>query len=474
MKSRFLELKKKNILTKNKIILSYVDLVVNSIKHNFFKDNYFQIPKTEVQFYFKKKLLDNFNFSKNKFNIKVSIISIPKYMILYLAYIFRIILFRKKGKTKVTYYKTMIDHIETDKELNLYKKIINLYKKKDIIIRATNPSVRHKQSIFSKKMKDYIVTNKDILFLIKFFFSAMNISLKYKINFFYISIKFIDDCFFYKSFFKKIKSKNIIMHQHYYSNIIKNFFFKKNGGNKSCLIQKNINTKNTNGFFYHADILFSFGANINISNKKNFFKIKRNVNIGSFVMGSEKNITLRKNKRNIDILYIGGNGLFKNSYYDTYDTYKKDYIEQLKWLAKISIKFPKLKIYFKHHPNNYENEEKFFFINSNVKFIDQKKNTYHLCNQSKFICSWASTMIIEYKNQNYYSFFLDPKNKNDQFLSDINQRHKISIDNYNKFEQLVLSSQNKIYKDKKDKKFCMINKNIFNNIFKNLDYKSRL
>ena len=69
MKSRFLELKKKNILNKNKIILSYVDLVVNSIKHNFFKDNYFQIPKTEVQFYFKKKLLDNFNFSKNKFNI---------------------------------------------------------------------------------------------------------------------------------------------------------------------------------------------------------------------------------------------------------------------------------------------------------------------------------------------------------------------------------------------------------------------
>jgi len=474
MRNKFLELKKKCILNKNKIILSYLNQLTNNIKHNFFKNNHFQIPQKEVQFYFKKKLLDNFNFSKNIFNNKISILSVPKYIIIYLVYVLRIILLRKKGIIKVTYYKTMIDHIESDKELNLYKKIISLYKKKDIIIRTANPNVQHKQSIFFSKMKDYIITNKDIIFLIKFFFSALNISLKYRINFFYISLKFIDDCFFYKSFFKQIKPKNIIMHQHYYSNNIKNFFFKKNGGNKSCLIQKNINTKNTNGFFYHADILFSFGANINISNKRTSSKIKRNVNIGSFVMGSKKGIVLRKNKRNIDLLYIGGNGLFKNSYYDTYDTYKNDYIEQLKWLAKISIKFPKLKIYFKHHPNNYENEEKVFFINSNVKFIDQKKNTYHLCDQSKFICSWASTMIIEYKYKNYYSFFLDPKNNNDQFLSDINKRHEISIDNYNKFEQLVLSSQNKIYKNKQDKNFCMTNKNMFNNIFKNLDYKNRL
>ena len=109
-----------------------------------------------------------------------------------------------------------------------------------------------------------------------------------------------------------------------------------------------------------------------------------------------------------------------------------------------------------------------------LNLLIKKKNTYHLCDQSKFICSWASTMIIEYKYQNYYSFFLDPKNNNDQFLSDINKRHEISIDNYNKFEQLVLSSQNKIYKNKQDKNFCMTNKNMFNNIFKNLDYKNRL
>jgi len=197
MRNKFLELKKKCILNKNKIILSYLNQLTNNIKHNFFKNNHFQIPQKEVQFYFKKKLLDNFNFSKNIFNNKISILSVPKYIIIYLVYVLRIILLRKKGIIKVTYYKTMIDHIESDKELNLYKKIISLYKKKDIIIRTANPNVQHKQSIFFSKMKDYIITNKDIIFLIKFFFSALNISLKYRINFFYISLKFIDDCFFY-------------------------------------------------------------------------------------------------------------------------------------------------------------------------------------------------------------------------------------------------------------------------------------
>ena len=43
------------------------------------------------------------------------------------------------------------------------------------------------------------------------------------------------------------------------------------------------------------------------------------------------------------MLYVAGNGLFNNSYYDVYETYKADYIEHLNWLAKISLKFPKLK-----------------------------------------------------------------------------------------------------------------------------------
>ena len=93
---------------------------------------------------------------------------------------------------------------------------------------------------------------------------------------------------------------------------------------------------------------------------------------------------------------MGGNGLFNNSYYDVYDTYKADYEEHLNWLAKL-LKFPNIKVRFKHHSNNYANDENKILINSNVKFLNQFKNSYELCYRAKFVCSWASTMIIENK-----------------------------------------------------------------------------
>ena len=109
--------------------------------------------------------------------------------------------------------------------------------------------------------------------------------------------------------------------------------------------------------------------------------------------------------KDIDVLCVGGNGLFHNSYYDVYDSYKTDYEEHLKWLAKLSINFPKIKVRFKHHPNNYSNDENEILANSNVKFLNQLKNSYELCYRAKFVCSWASTMIIENKPKNFYSFF---------------------------------------------------------------------
>ena len=71
--------------------------------------------------------------------------------------------------------------------------------------------------------------------LFKLFIISIRLSIKNNFNFLYLALKFIDDCFYYKTLFKKIKTQNIIMHQHYYSNNIKNYFFKKNGGKKSVV-----------------------------------------------------------------------------------------------------------------------------------------------------------------------------------------------------------------------------------------------
>ena len=56
-------------------------------------------------------------------------------------------------------------------------------------------------------------------------------------------------------------------------------------------------------------------------------------------------------------------------------------------VSKTLYKFPKIKVRFKHHPNNYSNDENEIF-NSNVKFLNQLKNSYELCYRAKFVCSF--------------------------------------------------------------------------------------
>ena len=146
----------------------------------------------------------------------------------------------------------MIDHIESESEIRLYNKLIELFKNENVLIRKVNKNVKDDRAFFYPRIKNYYIQKNDIYLILKLFFISIQLSFKNKLNFLYLALKLIDDCLYYKTLFKKIKTQNIIMHQHYYSNNIKNYFFKKNGGKKSCLIQKNINTKIQMVFFIIA------------------------------------------------------------------------------------------------------------------------------------------------------------------------------------------------------------------------------
>ena len=82
--------------------------------------------------------------------------------------------------------------------------------------------------------------------------------------------------------------------------------------------------------------------------------------------------------------------------WDNYNNHTPNYLEHLNWLKVISSEFPKIKVGFKHHDNNKNNFEKNYFNNSNVIYVDKNVNSYELCDKADFICSWESTMIIEF------------------------------------------------------------------------------
>ena len=450
------QLKKKNILIKKKFINKKIGSLINSIKSEFSVFKIFQIPEKEIIFFFKKKLLQSFSFAKNSFDKKLSLLYLPKYVLFFLLYFLKLFFLNKKKLTKKSFL-LLIDNIESESELNFYKNIINNLGKKNVAIRKVNNIKTKERGFYMPRHKYYNLNCDDFLFLIRFLFIGIAISIKYKINFFYLAFKFIDQSYYFKNLFSQINFKFLIMHQYYYSCNIKNFYFKKYNGLKSCLIQKNINSQNENGLMHSADIFFTLGKNSFINNASTYSKVGKNIPVGSFLMRSVNKKILIKNKKEIDILYLGGNGLYKNSYYDSYSSYKNDYVTCLNWLAKISLEYPNLKVCYKDHSNNYDYSERQILSNSNIIFLNQKLDSYKLLNKAKFICSWASTMILESRPLNFFSFFLDPNYQNDQFLFGIKNRKEISLYQYAQFKKLVLKSQKKFFYKKKDIKFCDYN-----------------
>ena len=109
----------------------------------------------------------------------------------------------------------------------------------------------------------------------------------------------------------------------------------------------------------------------------------------------------------IDILVIGINAaLWKGTSKIIYDIY----YEQMGWIVKLTKKFPKLKVVYKHHPTFLSDPKKRrIYSKSNITPIVVPKNnslnSYHYLLKSKLCISFASSMIIEGLSEKIIVFF---------------------------------------------------------------------
>ena len=141
-----------------------------------------------------------------------------------------------------------------------------------------------------------------------------------------------------------------------------------------------------------------------------------------------------KNIEEIDLLIIGINVKGNISKFDITGEFEDTYYEYLQWIVKFSQKFPEKKIVLKHHDNHsIDTREVNLLKNSNVKTIigSQSQNkTYGYVFKSKTICSFGSTMIMEYLGLGKICYFLDPNSKNQQFFDYLPQTNKWRISSY--------------------------------------------
>ena len=462
----------KNMIKKKIFILKYINNFVNIANKNLKKISFLELPGGEVSFFLKKRLLDNFILKNNSFNSKLKLINCWKYFFFYVFYVLFIYFHRKKNTGLSSKGKfLLLDNVSSENEKSLYDDIKKTKYKKNYLIRVTQKDlVKQKNEIFFSRYKNYKISFKELFHLFKILFYAIKISFLYRINFVYLALKLIDSILYYRSFFQEYRFDNMIMHQHYLSCNIKNFYFKKYGGKKTCLIQKNIPTLNTNNDFIHCDLFFTIGKSCRIDNNFTKSKINTSINIGSIFMNKYKKIINRNlyAKKKYDVICLGGNDLIPNGYYDTYDAYNADYLNHLHWLVKLKKNNPKLKIAFKHHSNNKNSFESNILKKTGVLMLDNSLNSYVVSLKSKFICSWASTMVVEMKFLNFYSYFLDPNGKNDQFLHQLYNRKSLSITKFERFEQMVLKS---LKEKKTDNTYCIDYRNVIFNIVANLEDK---
>jgi hypothetical protein len=463
------KLKNKNIVIKNKFLLQFIEKIASSLNKDLKKKFFFDLPNNELIFYIKKNINDLFNLKTCEFDKKISLLYLPFYFCLVIFYTIFIFIFKKKlFETKK--YQVLFDNIETQTEMDLYNEFYKFYDKKRIIYRTTNKSFYKQQNvIFQPRYKGYSITFNDCLKIFNLLFFSIYISFKHNFNFCYFLIKIIDNIFYYKTLFRSINANHLIMHQYYMSNNIKNFYFKLNHGLKVSLIQKNILSMHTMGFFFDADNFFCLGSNTTPNKKKTKSRISKNLIVGSFFMHANKKKVNLKNKKKLDVLYVAGNGFHPDGQLDTYKEHNKDYMLHINWLIKIKKELPNLSIGFKHHSNSIDSFELNLLKDSGVIIFPKYKNSYSLCMNANMICSWASTMILEMKPLNFYSFFLDPGFNNSQFFHFLKNSKKIRIHKYEKFKNLVLNSISTKKNSLIDKEFCYDYKKVVKKIVNYLD-----
>ena len=430
------------------------------------------LDRNEIIFFIKKKILENFNYSTNLFNQKIQNKNIRKGVVYFIIFLLAKLFIKKKIKIPNN-TDLLLDLIGSNYELLLYKKIIDKYKKDKVFIFVDDKfhfNFKGLKFLKPNKLLNSIIPINKIIKYIYLTNKIYKLSKKVKLNLFYFFIKLILENYFYNYLFNEVKLKASLIHKHYNTNNIKHYYLRKHKI-KSYAVQKNINSTISNGYYYDVDCMLSISENCKIENYNTYSRIKEHKIIGSFFMQRLfDEIRESPHELTFDILYLAGNGLRPKLFYDSYADYANDYSLQLEWLKKFSIDFPNLKIGFKHHSNNNDIFEEKILKFSNVFIINKKINSYHLIDKSKFICSWASTMVVEAISMNKFAFFLNPGLRNKQFLSRIKNFELISVFNYDDFlKKFKYANDKNFIRDENNDSFCKFNKNISDDIFKALN-----
>jgi hypothetical protein len=456
------------------LINNYTDQQELMKLYNYFEKKY-NLQISVVKQSFRQYLARSYLMKKGKFNSKLQLRNIPRFLLSYGALIYA--LFFSKVKTRGKKFKLIIDNVTAAHELKRFEKLLNLFGSNNVLCITRDININKDFLSYNlhniRKFRD--INLSDLLKCIfnEFFYGiwvVLKISIKTKVNLFPISLEIIHSYLLFKSLFEENKAEFIIQGKHYNTEPVKNYLFKKLGGTASTSIQKNIMQIDPIFFYIDIDILLALGDDSYNKFKEYGGRIDDIKPVGSLFMESSYLNKKKENIKKFDIAILGINT--SNSYerMDSYNKFMEDYYSLYRWAAKLSNEKPELNIVSIHHASAGEDKiENDILKNSRIKTLDKNLNSYEIAFSSKFSITYGSTMAHELNGHGLPTFFIDPGYRS-SYLPDKGTKYidKMRIDNYDSLNLLT----KEIIDKKKSKDIVIENTNMW--CLKSFDVSNRI
>ena len=410
---------------KNHKIMDFLDWISNKT----------ELPVSDLNHDTKQFLFNNFSKKNNKFSKKFKFRYVIYSSIRYLFFLIWIILYKNNKKDVTNHAEILIEDINSEDEIKRLSLLKNHFKK-TLFVTSFKPKGINNFYLFKKYKNLNFKTYRTSRLFLGCLIKSILLSIRLKTNLIDISFHLLKLNLKYNSIFTNIRGEYLLQERHYNTSSIKSYLFKKYGGKKYSVLQKNIAQLLGPGTYCTADYFFSLGNKTSELAVVSGGKFKKIYPVGSLFMEARYFNENETNIPKLDLINIASN--VKN-FLDGNENFLKNWYLHFEWVRKFSDEFPKYKIAIKLKEDQLQYDKKFLkiFEKSNVKTI-KSPHSYHMAFNAKAICTFSSTMGFELIGNGRDCIFLDPLNCNTSFLPKNEIHNLIKVTTYEDFRKDII------------------------------------
>jgi hypothetical protein len=395
------------------LIDKFADQEQLSSLYDYFQKRY-SLPESVVKQKIKKRIATSYAYRgalfNKEFNLRRILVSIMKHFgLLFYALIY------SRIHTNASRYKLIVDGVTAKLQLLRFKKLIDLFGKKNVLIVSTVKIVGAEYSDYNIKFAprfkyyDIIEVLKSIWHELLFgVWLYLSVSISLRVNLLPAVSPVINDYLHYGTLFKTISSDYTIQERQYGTSSVKNYLFKKHGGRATTSIQRNLVQLDTAYYYCDIDCLFSLGNRTAERYYEYGERIGRVIPVGSMFMEYYWFRDPIEINKKFDVALISTNVGYERM--DSYSKFMDDYYNCFRWIVRFKKEYPSYRIIIKYNSYGWEDKTKNEIMQgSGIETLPKEAdNSYRIAFSSRCSVAYGSTMGYELNAHGIPTFFLDP------------------------------------------------------------------